>query len=45
MWIIISNIMFYITRFKGCIMSKSDLVMEYFGYNGIIRKFTGFVDN
>ena len=39
MWISISNIIFYITCFKGCITSKGDLVMEYFGYNGILCKF------
>ena len=35
----ISNIIFYITCFKGCIMSKSDLDTEYFGYNGIFCNF------
>ena len=30
MWISISNIIFYITCFKGCITSKGDLAMEYF---------------
>ena len=39
MWISISNIIFYITCFKGCITSKGDLAMEYFGYNGILCKF------
>ena len=45
MWISISNIIFYITCFKGCFMSKGDLAMEYFGYNGILCKFIGCVDN
>ena len=39
MWISISNIIFYITCFKGCITSKGDLAMEYFGYNGTLCKF------
>ena len=39
MWISISNIIFYITCFRDCIMSKGDLAMEYFGYNGILCKF------
>ena len=39
MWISISNIIFYITCFKGCITSKGDLAMEYLGYNEILRKY------
>ena len=35
MWISISNIIFYTTCFKGSI-TKGDLAMEYFGYNGIL---------
>ena len=35
----ISDIIFYITCFKGCIMSIGDLDMEYFGYNRILCNF------
>ena len=45
MWISISNIIFYITCFKGCITSKRDLAMEYVGYTKSYASFNGCVDN